>query len=55
MSEPTEQLDEQDVRARLAVLDSLPVDEHVAIYDALHRELLDQLVEAPVDAAAPRP
>jgi hypothetical protein len=54
VSEHTEQV-EQYVGARLAALDSLPVDEHVAIYDALHRELLDQLVEGPVDASAPRP
>jgi hypothetical protein len=45
-----------DVSARLAALDDQPVEEHVAVYDALHRELRDQLVDvAPEGQAAPRP
>ena len=34
-----------DVSARLAALDDRPVEEHVAVYDELHRELRDQLVD----------
>ena len=45
-----------DVSARLAALDDQPVEEHVAVYDALHRELRDQLVDgAPEGPAVPRP
>jgi hypothetical protein len=31
---------------RLAALDSLGVDEHVAVYDAVHRDLRDALADA---------
>lgn len=43
-----------DVAERLAALDDQPVEEHVPAYDALHRELRDQLVGKP-DEDAPRP
>jgi len=47
--------DNDDVTSRLAALDQLPVVEHVAVYDQLHRELRDQLVDGPgePDAVAP--
>jgi hypothetical protein len=50
----------EDVSARLAALDDQPVEEHVAVYDELHRELRDQLVDGTaqgqgVDHDAPRP
>lgn len=49
-----------DLAARLAALDERPVEEHVAVYDGLHRELRDQLVDGPgagpgVDEDAARP
>ena len=31
---------------RLAALDNLGVDEHVAVYDAVHRDLRDALADA---------
>jgi hypothetical protein len=49
-----------DVATRLAALDDLPVDQHVSVYNELHRELRDQLVDGPaeeavIDEGAPRP
>ena len=47
MSDDAQAADPADLEARLRVLDALPVDEHVAIYDGLHRELRDQLAGTP--------
>jgi hypothetical protein len=43
VSDDEQQVDASDLEARLRALDSLPVDEHVAIYEGLHRELRDGL------------
>jgi hypothetical protein len=47
VSDDAQAADPADLEARLRVLDALPVDQHVAIYDGLHRELRDQLAGAP--------
>lgn len=47
---------DHDVRARLAALEDVPVEQHVGIYDELHRELRDQLVDGSgTEQDAPRP
>ena len=33
----------EDTVRRLAMLDDLPVEDHVAVYEELHRQLHDQL------------
>jgi hypothetical protein len=53
VTDETDRIDPLDVEARLRVLESLGVDEHVAIYDGLHRELRDQLASGFDGAAVP--
>ena len=46
----------EDTVRRLAMLDDLPVEDHVAVYEELHRQLHDQLSDDAVtgdDAAHP--
>jgi hypothetical protein len=42
-----------DVAERLAELDELPVEQHVAVFDEIHRELRDQLVDGPGGTGGP--
>lgn len=51
--EPGTTLEKTEIDGVLATLDHRPVEEHVAVYDLLHRRLRDQLSSAPDAGATP--
>lgn len=46
-AEPAAALDPAEVDEQLSALEDAPVEEHVAVYDSVHRRLRDHLSEAP--------